>query len=267
MKSARETAAVLRYAFLSGWHDYQTIYTWKTWLVGWFLRVVAQVSFFGLIGQLLGSQQATEFLVVGNAVLLAALGTMFSIASTSWERWQGTLPLLVACPTGSVLVFLGRSTFWIPDAISSSLGTFFVCAAIFDIALPWPSVLLVVPLVTLVALSTYCLGVFLGGLVVRNPNLRNLVANLTWLTMAAICGVNVPLSFDPEPLRWLANGLPLTHGLQAIRGIVDGEAASTIAVQAGLEAVVGAIFLALAFLTFDRFAERGRRDGTIEFAT
>lgn len=267
MTSARETLAVLRYAFLSGWQDYQTIYTWKTWLAGWLVRVVAQVSFFGLIGQLIDSQETTAFLVVGNAVLLAALGTMFSIASTSWERWQGTLPLLVACPTGSVLVFLGRSTFWIPDAIASSLGTFFICAAIFDIALPWPSVLLVIPLIALVALSTYCLGVFLGGLVVRNPNLRNLVANLTWLTMAAIGGVNVPLSFSPEPLQWLANGLPLTHGLRAIRGVLDRASAGEIALQAGLEAGVGAVFLTLAVLTFDRFAERGRRDGTIEFAT
>lgn len=267
MRRLRETATVLRYAFLSGWHDYQTIYTWKTWLAGWFLRVVAQVSFFGLIGVLLDSAEATEFLVVGNAILLAGFGTLFAIASTSWERWQGTLPLLVACPTGSVLVFLARSTFWIPDAIASSVGTFFLCAAIFDIALPWPSVLLVVPLIALVSISTYCLGVFLGGIVVRNPNLRNLVANLAWLTIAAICGVNVPLSFDPEPLRWLASCLPLTHGLQAVRGVLDGAHAGEIALQAALEAAVGAAYLALAFLTFDRFAEKGRRDGTIEFAT
>lgn len=143
MKTTREARSVLRYAFLCGWRDYQAIFTVKTWLAGWFVRVVAQVSFFALIGRLLGSDERTEFLLIGNAVLLAALSTMFAVASTSWERWQGTLPLLVASPTGSVLVFFGRSAFWIPDALSSSLGTLFVCAAIFDIPLPWPDVLLV----------------------------------------------------------------------------------------------------------------------------
>jgi ABC-2 type transport system permease protein len=267
VNALREGAAVLRYAFLSGLQDYQAIFTWKTWLAGWFVRVVAQVSFFALIGRLLDSPERTEFLLVGNAVLLAALGTMFAVASTSWERWQGTLPLLVASPTGSVLVFLGRSTFWIPDAVLSALGTFFVCAALFDVPLPWPQALLVVPLVTLVAFSTYGLGIFLGGLVLRNPNLRNLVANVVWLTMAVICGVNVPLSYEPEPLRWLASILPLTHGLQAIRGVLDGEAAGAIVGHAAAEAAVGVAFLALAFLTFDRLAQHGRRDGTIEFGT
>ncbi|MBA3380284.1 MAG: ABC transporter permease [Actinobacteria bacterium] len=261
----RETVAVLRYAFLSGLQDYTTIYTWKTWLAGWLVRVVAQVSFFALFGELIGSSERTEFLVVGNAVLLAALGVMFAVASTSWERWQGTFPLLVASPTAPVLVFLGRSTFWIPDAVASSVGTFFICAAIFDLPLPWPRVLLIMPLIVLIALSTYCLGIFLGGLVLRNPNLRNLVANLVWLTMAAIAGVNVPLSYDPEPLRWLAEVLPLTHGLQAVRGLLDGDPGHEIAVQAGAEAAVGVAFLVLAFLTFDRLAEHGRRDGTIEF--
>lgn len=267
MKRVLETLTVLRYAFVSGLQDYQAIYTWKTWLAGWLLRVVAQVSFFALIGQLLGSAERTEFLLVGNAVLLAALGTMFAVASTSWERWQGTLPLLVASPTSSVVVFLGRSTFWIPDAIASAAGTFFICAWIFDLPLPWPKVLVVLPLIGLVAVSTYCLGVFLGGLVLRNPNLRNLVANLVWLTMAAISGVNVPLSYNPEPLQWLANVLPLTHGLQAVRGVLGDDSAAQIAVQAATEGAIGAGFLVLALITFDRLAETGRRNGTIEFGT
>jgi ABC-2 type transport system permease protein len=267
MNGLRHQLLVFRYAFRSGLEDYATMFTWKTWVAGWYVRVLAQVSFFALIGKLIGSEERTQFLLVGNAMLLAASGTLFAIASTAWERWSGTLPLLVASPSGSVPVFLGRSTFWIPDALASALGTFFVAALIFGLPLPWPRVLLVVPLATLIALSMYCFGIFLAGLVVRNTNLRNLVANVTWLTLAAIGGVNVPLSYGPEPLRWLADVLPLTHGLRAVRGVLDGTPASDIAVHAGIEAGIGAVSLALAFLTFDRLAERGRRDGTIEFAT
>jgi ABC-2 type transport system permease protein len=263
----RQKLLVLRYAVLSGVQDYTTMFGWKSWLAGWYVRVLAQVSFFALIGHLIGSDERTHFLLVGNSMLLAASGTLFAIASTAWERWSGTLPLLVASPSGSVLVFVGRSTFWIPDALASALGTFFVAAVIFDVPLPWPRVLLVVPLATLIALSMYCFGIFLAGLVVRNTNLRNLVANVTWLSIAAIGGVNVPLSYNPEPLRWLADVLPLSHGLRAVRGVLDGAAAGEIAVQAAVEAGIGLTFLVFAFLTFDRLAESGRRDGSIEFAT
>lgn len=83
--------------------------------------------------------------------------------------------------------------------------------------------------------------------------------------MAAICGVNVPLSYNPEPLRWLASVLPLTHGLQAIRDVFGEAGFGEIMLQATAEVAVGAVFLTLALLTFNRFAERGRRDGTIEF--
>lgn len=261
------TLRVLRYGIANGFAEYATIFTWRSWLAGWYVRVLAQVSFFALIGKLLGSTERVEFLLVGNAMLLAAAGTLFAVASTSWERWTGTLPLLVASPTGAVTVFMGRSMFWIPDALASALGTFVAAALIFDVALPWPRVLLVFPIAILVALSTYCLGIFLGGLVLRNGNLRNLVANLTWLTIGAIGGVNVPLSYDPAPLRLLADGLPLVHGLRAVRGVLDGAPPGAVLAQVAAEGAVGLAYLVLAYLTFDRFAEHGRRDGSIEFAT
>jgi ABC-2 type transport system permease protein len=80
---------VLRYAALSGYHDYATIYTWKTWVAGWYVRVLAQVAFFALVGRLLGSDARVHYLLVGNAVMLAAIGGLFAVAGTTWERRQG----------------------------------------------------------------------------------------------------------------------------------------------------------------------------------
>lgn len=51
----------------------------------------------------------------------------------------------------------------------------------------------------LVASTTYPLGLFLGGLVLRAMSTRNVVGNVVVATMMAICGVNVPLSFFPAP--------------------------------------------------------------------
>jgi ABC-2 type transport system permease protein len=94
-----------------------------------------------------------------------------------------------------------------------------------------------------------------------------IVANFAIAAAMTVCGVNVPLAFYPEPLEWVANCLPLTHGLLAIRGVIDGADAGFILRQAGLEALVGLAWLGVALATFGRFVGHGRRDGSLEFAT
>jgi ABC-2 type transport system permease protein len=258
---------ILRLSALTGFRDYATIYTWRTWLVGWYVRVLAQVVFFALIGKLLGSEERVRYLLIGNSVMLAAIGSLFAVAGTTWERRAGTLPLLVASPTSPTLVFTGRSAWALTEGIASSIGVFYVAAAVFGVPLAWPRALLYVPLVVLIGLSCYALGTFLGGLVLRAMGLRNVVANIVWGTMLAFCGATVPLSFYPEAVQWVAHALPLTHGLEAVRGALGNGSAASILAEAALEALVGLVWLALALLTFERLAEGGRRDGSIEFAS
>jgi ABC-2 type transport system permease protein len=264
--SVRDVLRVLRYAVLTGYYDYQTIYTWRTWFAGWYLRVLSQVAFFALIGRLLHSHARTEYLLIGNAMLLAASGAMVAVASTQWERWAGTLPLLVAAPVSHVVVFAGRSLAFVADAVVTSLGAFFAAAAIFGVGLPWPRVLLLPLLVSTIAIATYTLAIFLGGCALRAPGLRNVVSNVASTTMMALAGVNVPVAFYPSPVHALSYALPLTFGLHGVRTLLAGGGGLTVLGDVGLELAVAAGWLALALVTFDRFGERGRRDGTIEFA-
>jgi ABC-2 type transport system permease protein len=260
-----QTALVVRYAARNGWKEYFTTFSWRTWLIGWYVRVLAQVCFFALIGRMLGSAERTQYLLVGNAILLTTVVSLFAIPSTAWERWAGTLPLLVASPTSAVVVFAGRSLAVVADALLSSLAAFFVAAPLFGIELPWPRVLLLVPLVVVVGLSSYALAIFLGGWVVRKPSMRNVTSNVTHTTIMTIAGVNVPIAFWPGAVEWAAHALPLTNGLQAIRELLQGEPLVALIPNVGLELLVGSVWLALALITFDRFAEHGRRDGSIEF--
>jgi ABC-2 type transport system permease protein len=257
---------IVRYAFLSGVRDYSSIYTWKTWLGGWFLRVLAQVTFFALIGRLLRSDQQTWFLLVGNAIMLAAMEGVWSLNMVGWERNAGTLPLLVASPTSPVLVFASRGTYLIADGVISALGALFLIGPLFGLPMPWPRVLLVVPLTVLVGASAYWLGTFLGGVLLGFRSLNGLVANVGLVTVMTLCGVNVPLAAYPEPVAWVSRFLPLTHGLIAVRDVLDGRLAAA-GVQALLEAAVGAGWLGACLATFGWFISRGRRDGSLEYAT
>ena len=261
------TLRILWYACLSGMQDYKTIYTWKSWLLGWYLRILAQVVFFALIGRLLRSDAQVEFLLIGNAIMVAAQEGIWALNLVLWDRASGTLQLLVASPSSPVVVLAGRGSYLIADGLASALGALFVVGPLFHLDLPWPRVLLVVPLTLLVGASTYFLGTFLAGVIVRWREGNVIVANLGIAAAMTVCGVNVPLSFYPEPLEWIARCLPLTHGLLAIRGVVDGAGAGLIAREAGLEALVAVAWLGLALVTFGRFVTHGRRDGSLEFAT
>ena len=105
----------------------------------------------------------------------------------------------------------------------------------FGLHLPWPRVLAVVPLTGIVAIASYCFGTFLAGVVFRFRNLNSVVVLVGYVGLMTVCGVNVPLSYYPTALEWIARFLPLTNGLLAIRGVFDGEAWSWIIGHAALE--------------------------------
>ena len=259
------TVAILRHAAIAGFQDLRGMYTWKTWSTGWLLRVIMQVIFYSLLGRLIGSREQVHFLVVGNAVMLCATTVVFVVQSTTWERFAGTIPLLIAAPASPLVVFFGRSVQWIPDALATSLAALLVVGPLFGLPLPWPRALAVVPLLLLVTLATYMLGAVFGSLVLRYTGARNLVSNIVAAVMMAVCGVNVPVGTFPGWVDSLAAVLPLTHGLQAVRGVLGTAPAGRIVTDAALEVAVGVGWFVVAAASFRWFAEGGRRDGSIDF--
>lgn len=266
MTRFRRHARVLRYAALSGFYDFGGTYTVKSWVLGLFMRMLAQVAFFASIGRLLGSPSQVEYLLVGNAVMVAAASALTVTVATQWERDAGTLPLLVASPTSPLLVLMGRSVSFIPNGLATSFGALLIVAPAFGVRVPWSRLPAMVALVLLVTASTYMLATFLGGLVLRATGARRTVANVARLTMMAFCGVSVPVASFAPPVRAAAGILPLTHGLDAVREVFGAGRTGVILADAGLEALVGAGWLVLSLLTFSRLAEAGRRDGSIVFA-
>lgn len=267
MRALRHHARVLRFAALSGFQDFGYTYTIWSWGSGLFVRMMAQVAFFASIGLLLGSRDQVEYLLVGNAVMAAAVGCLTATTATTWERNAGTLPLLVASPTSPLLVLMGRSVFFIANGLVFSLGALLLVPPLFDVAIPWGRFPALAALVALVAVSTYFAATFLGGLVLAATSARRTVPQLARMTMMAFCGVSVPRSVFPEAVSWAAGLLPLTHGLDAIRELLSAGPSTAVLGNAGLEALVGAGWLLASLATFHRRAESGRRDGSIVFSS
>jgi ABC-2 type transport system permease protein len=262
---AASTLNVMRHAFHAGFADYRAIFSWKSWFAGWWVRVLSQVSFFALIGERLADDDKTYFLLIGNAMLVAALVGVFSLNMTSGERWAGTLPLLVASPSSPLLVFSSRGSYLAVDGALSALAALLLAAGMFGMDLPWPRVLAVVPITLVIAVASYGFGTFLAGIVFRFRSITNLISATSFVVLMAACAVNVPLDYYPELLEVLSRFLPLTNGLLGIRGVFDGSPASEILGNTALEAVVGLAWMTVALLTFNRLASQGRRDGSLDY--
>ncbi|WP_406003006.1 ABC transporter permease [Streptomyces sp. NBC_00829] len=265
MTTVLNTVRVLRYAAATGFADFFAVYTWRTWIFGWLSRVLCQVAFFALIGQLVDTPGQTRFLLVGNAVTIAAMESSAVVASTTWERRAGTLPLLVASPADPAVVFCGRSVHWIVSGVVTSLTSLLVLGPFFGLRYGPAQALAAAGITVVVSLSSYTFCLVLAGLVLRRMGLRNIVGNLASLSMMAFCGVQVPTDFWPRWVAAVAAVLPVTHGLSAMRALLDGAGAGRVLPAVLLEAVVGVGWAVVAALTFRRLAERGRADGSIEF--
>lgn len=260
-----DNGRILRHAVVSAMADLRATYSWKSWAFGWLMRIFFQVTLFAMVGRLVGSAATVEYLVIGNAVFVTADVVMLVCASTSWERLAGTLPLLVASPASPFVVFAGRSVQWLLDGVTCSAISLALLAPVLGVVIPFPAVLLAIPLLVLIALSVYCFGLVLGGFALRVMQARNLVGRLGSLLLMLVTGVQVPVSFWPAPVRHVAEALPLTHGLQAVRGLLDGAAGVHVLRNAAAEGTVAVGWLIVAAVVYRRLVSTGRQDGSIEF--
>jgi ABC-2 type transport system permease protein len=261
---------VMRYSAANAWVDMWVMYSPATWTFGWLSRVLMQVIFFATIGLLLDSPDAVRYLFIGNAVMVIALEVHVSVATTTWERRQGTMPLLVAAPSKLWPVFVGRSVQWLPSGLLTSSVALFGLAPLFDVS--WTPARAVAAFGCLVAIgiATYFSALVLGALVLAAMNLRNVVANVATSLMMLVCGVMVPVTFWPGWVETVAQGIPLTHGLAAVRALAEAPSVGAVAgdVVVGVVSTlgVGIVWLVVAAVLLERMASAGRRAGTIEFA-
>jgi ABC-2 type transport system permease protein len=240
-------------------------HTWVTWTFGWLGRLLVQVVFFALIGGFVGSRTTLQYVLVGNMVMLCCLESMIVVLAMAEERSTGTLALLTIAPASHVPIYLSRGLHWLASGIVSSLTAWLVLPLLLGVGLPWPRAALAIPMIVLIAITSYCYGCFLGTVALRRLGLTWIALNFGYLPIMAFCGVNVPTSFWPRWVQAIGDVLPVTHGLHAIRATLAGAPAPFILRQLCLELLVGAGWLAIAAYSVGRVVRHGMAAGTLDF--
>ena len=258
----------LRIFFVGGLTSYRALFGWLTpWIYIPTLLVVPvfQMLLFAYIGRAAGYQN-DAFFVVGNALQSAALPCIFAMGHTiSGERYQQTLSCILATPARRVPLFLGRALPVIGNGVFVSGFTLAVGAVLldFDPALDSLPSLAVVVVVT--AFACTGMGLLNGGIGLRVRE-TSVLSNVLLGFLLIFCGVNVPLDDLPNWMSTVAQGLPLTHGIQAARRVVDGDTLAEVRGLVATELGIGVVYLAFGFGVLRFFEIRSRRYATLERA-
>ncbi|MBL8505182.1 MAG: ABC transporter permease [Methylobacillus glycogenes] len=259
----------MRHLFAVGWmlgvEDFKSFWNWRSWTFGWLLRIVTSGLSLVLVGKLLGSAASLHYLLIGNIIISGCIGALFAVMATTWNRLDGTYPLLVIAPANLIPAVIGRSIVWMLQGIATSVAVLLIYSLIFGLKFSALQLALALLSIVLANLSTYGFAFFLGALVARLPSMRSVVFNSTGSLLAAFCGAAVPISFWPEALGWLIKLLPSTHALIAMRSAMAELEVTRIATELGYEGLIALLWAGLGAAIMTYMVNAGRADGSIQF--
>jgi ABC-2 type transport system permease protein len=256
----------LRVFFVGGRISYHALFNWLrpglyvTTMLG---SPLFQILFFTYLGSY-ATDRGNDFYVVGNAVQVSAMAGIYGmVMGIANERFYGTLSPLLATPADRLAVFTGRALPFIANGLFVSAFGFAVGWLLLDFSPAAGSVPALAAVVAVTVSSCTALGMLVGSIGLRARDVF-FAANLVYFLMLLVCGVNVPVAQLPEWLQWIADRLPMTHGIEAAREIAAGASLGDVSGLMATEALIGACYAVAAYLVFRLFEHEGRRRGSLE---
>jgi len=229
-----------------------------------FVIPLTQMVFFAFVVQL-GGGGATEiaYTAVGNAVATVTYSSVFSVCQTTdSEKQQGTMELLLVSPANRLALYFGRGIIPILISLATVAVGLTYAALLFGVTIPTSTIPALAVSVTLTAFAMVGFGLLLGGVALY---LRTsiILGNIFLFVGLLLSGVNFPLSSLPVPLQWAGDALPLTWGIEAIRGVLAGDSLSSLAVLWGAVALAAAVSFGVAIGLWKYFERRALSTGSI----
>lgn len=232
------------------------------WITMKFVLSLSQMAFFAFVGVFAGA--SVPFIAIGNALQSLSWNTVFSVINiTGHDKWDGTLPLVLATPAHRMPLFIGRAMIHVLDGLISVAISFAFAAFIFGVNFGQADVLALTLTVFLTAFTMAGFGLFIGGLsfFFRNPMV---FANIFTFVLLIFCGVNFPVQSLPTVIQPVSYLFPLTYGVTAARSAISGGNLIQIAPTLALQLVVGFAAMVVGFLFFRSFENNARKTGKME---
>lgn len=256
----------LRVFFVGGLISFRALFNWLSpWIYVPSLLVapIVQILLFAYMGRAAGVE-SDGFYVIGNAVQYSAIPCLFAMANTvAGERWTQTLGIVLVTPANRLALFLGRSLPVVVNGFIVSMFSLVVGSLLLGVSIP-STAWLPLGLVVLVAAAS-CTGMGLAnaalGLRVRETAV---MSNVLFGVLLIFCGANIPLDAMPGWMAAIASWMPLTHAIEAARGLAAGGTLGSVAGLIGQEVALGLLYGAAGLVALRLLEAEGRRRATLE---
>jgi len=262
----------LRIFFSSAVFSFKAQFGWlypPMWLTMKFVMSLSSMAFFVFVGEFLittgnAPTSIVAYIAIGNSIMTLSWNTVFSVINiTSHDKWDGTLPLVLATPAYRLPLFIGRAMLHVFDGMLSVAIAFFFAVFLFGVNFGNTDVLALLVVVFLTAITMAGFGLLIGGFSFhfRNPLV---FANIFTFVLLIFCGVNFPIQALPQPLQYISYIFPLTYGVDAGRKAIDGAGLIEIAPLLAQMLLVGFISILLGYFFFRLFEQKARKTGQLE---
>jgi ABC-2 type transport system permease protein len=223
-----------------------------TWLLFGIMYPVLYLVLFGplldkAVGQAGGGVSATNWFVPGLLVQVALFGSAFVGFGLIAELRYGVVERMRVTPMSRTAMLLGRSLRDVALLLTQAL-IMIVLAIPFGLHLDPVGILMTFGLLALIALVMAPMS-YAAALVLKSEDaFAPLVQGVT-MPLLLLSGILLPMALAPDWLRFLSSINPLTHAVDAVRAMFNGQ-------WGDQEIVIGTVLTAVLAVLAVRFAGR-----------
>jgi ABC-2 type transport system permease protein len=227
----------------------------------------------GFLSHLVPGQQAALRPYGGDYFTFALIGTAalsyFSVALGSFssslgeEQQQGTLESLLVSPNEPRRLLLYGAAWPCLFATVELVVYVVLGAALFHTKIALNHLALAGGMLLLTLIAFSAVGLAAASVIVLTKR-AGLLVSMIGGAFGLLGGVLYPISVLPRPLQWLAQALPMSHGLDGVRrALVPKPDFGAIGQDALVLVVFAALLIPLALQSFDWAVARARRQGSL----
>ncbi len=204
------------------------------------------------------------FALIGTAALSyfsVALGSF--AGSLGQEQQQGTLEALLVTPNEPRRLLLYGAA-WPCLFATVELVIYVVLGGLlFHARISYDNLLIATGMLLLTLIAFSAVGLVVASVIVLTKR-AGLLVGMIGGGFALLGGVLYPISVLPRPLEWLAQALPMSHGLDGVRrALVPNPDLNAIGQDALVLVVFAALLIPLALRSFEWAVTRARRQGSL----
>jgi len=224
--------------------------------------VIFGAGFGNVIGALAPGVDFVKFMYPGIIAMGVLTSSLFAGVSVVWDREFGFLREVLVAPLARTGIVLGKA---IGAAVVALLQVvlLLLISPIIGVAIEPATIAQLIPVVVILSISLSGLGILIASFMRSQQGFQLLIQVLIF-PLIFLAGVFFPVSQAPDWLQVLSKVNPMTYGVDAIRQIMLGSAATsglgvevfgqvmTVGQEVVIVALLGAVLLSAAVWGFRR---------------